>query len=68
MELLTTDLTLFEDRNPLPVSFIFKNDSVAGESEETFNLTIATTSSLAGYMTRLVLMGTILAEDSELAF
>ena len=68
MELLTTDLALFEGRNPLPVSFIFKDDSVAQETDETFNLTIATTSSLAGYMTRLVLMGTILDDDSELTF
>ena len=68
MELLTTDLALFEGRNPLPVSFIFKDDSIAEESEETFNLTIATTSSLAGYTTRLVLMGTILDDDSELTF
>ena len=37
VELLTTDLALFEGRNPLPVSFIFKDDSVAEESEETFN-------------------------------
>ncbi len=68
MELLTTDLALFGGRNPLPVSFIFKDDSVAQETDETFNLTIATTSSLAGYMTRLVLMGTILDDDSELTF
>ena len=68
MELLTTYLALFEGRNPLPVSFIFKDDSVAEELEETFNLTIATTSSLAGYTTSLVLMGTILDDDSKLTF
>ena len=65
MELFTTDLALFEGQNPLPVSFIFKDDSVAQEADE---ITIATTSSLAGYMTRLVLMGTILEDDSELTF
>ena len=68
VELLTTDLALFEGRNPLPVSFIFKDDSVAEESEETFTLTIATTSCLAGCITRPVLMGTILDDDSELTF
>ena len=67
MELLTTDLALFEGRNPLPVSFIFKDDSVA-EELETFNLTIATTSSLTGYTTSLLLMGTILDDDSKLTF
>ena len=68
MELLTTDLALFEGRNPLSVSFIFKDDSVAEESEETFTLTIATTSCCAGYITRPVLMGTILDDDSKLTF
>ena len=68
MELLTTDLALFEGRNPLPVSFIFKDDSIAAELEETFNLTIATTSSLAGYTTSPVLMGTILDDNSKLTF
>ena len=33
MELLITDLALFEGRNPLLVSFIFKDDSTAEESE-----------------------------------
>ena len=68
MELLTTDLALFEGQNPLPVSFIFKDDSVAAESGETFTLTIANTSSLAEYTTKLVLMGTILDNDSKLIF
>ena len=68
VELLTTALALFKGQNPLPVSFIFKDNSVAGESVEIFTLTIATILSLAGYRTSLVLMGTILDDDSEFKF
>ena len=68
MELLTTDLALSEGRNPLPVSFILKDDSVAQETDEKFNLTIVTISSLTGYTTRIVLMGTIFDDDSKLTF
>ena len=66
--LYTTTLFLFRHRDPSPVSFLYRRDSIAQEAEETFILTIATTANLTEYTTRLVLHGTILDDDSELNF
>ena len=69
LDLTTTSVNVFTGSDPVIISFLFTKDLIAQEIDETFNLTLVDQGNfLAGYTTRLVLMGTILDDDSELTF
>ena len=69
LDLTTMSVNVFTGSDPVKISFLFIKDLIAQEIDETFTLTLVDQGNfLAGYLTRLVLTGTILDEDSELTF
>ena len=64
MSLLTFVLLIQSGQDPLPVKFIFIQDSIAQEGEEKFNLTLKLGGTFPGEV-NLFLDGTILDSDGE---
>ena len=68
MSLSTTELEFSQDQNPLNVFFMFVEDSIAQEQDETFSLTIEHISGLDGYKANFVLQGTILDSGGKFTY
>ena len=69
MSLSTTKLEFSQDQNPLNIFFMFTEDSIAQEQDETFSLTIEHVSGLDGYnKANFVLQGTILDSGGKFTY